>query len=69
MIFVEENWVWGMFIYYIIFKQMYSIHIIHVNIYIYTLGCPAGSDPHDRYMEIVGFFHLRFYHLPVIEAK
>ena len=35
VIFVEENWVWGMFIYYIIFKQMYSIHIIHVNIYIY----------------------------------
>ena len=59
VIFAEENWVWGMFIYYIIFKLMYSIHIVHVNI-----RSGVRLD-----MEIVGFFHLRFYHLPVIEAK
>lgn len=59
VIFVEENWVWGMFIYHIIFKLMYSIHIVHVNI-----RSGVRLD-----MEIVGFFHLRFYHLPVIEAK
>ena len=66
MVFVEENWVWGMFIYYIIFKLMYSIHIIHVNI---RSGVRLEVILTDRYMEIVGFFHLRFYHLPVKVAK